>query len=100
VNTFDNLSFFKFLFGHSANAVGSKVCVPGLDASKTAQILIPLLLPLCDQVCVSVLLFDAKVVQFSGNGFSPVEKVEDVTRFLVMNFENWPQGFHFSLALV
>ena len=38
--------------------------------------------------------------QTSGNGLSLVEEVENVSGFLVVDLENWPEGLAFSLALV
>lgn len=65
MDALDNFALFEFLFGDPADAVGGEVCVSGLNAPKAAQVLVALLLPLGDQVGVSVLLFDAKVVQLS-----------------------------------
>ena len=67
MNALYDLSFFEFLFGHSADAVGGEVCVSGLDASEAAEVLVALLLPLGNQVRVCVLLLDAEVVQLSVN---------------------------------
>jgi len=59
--------FFKFSFRHPTNAVGAKVCVSGLDATKTAQIFITLFLPFCDQVLISYVLLHTIFIQFCNN---------------------------------
>ena len=54
---------FQLALGDSADAVGSKVGVSGLDAAQAAQVLVALLLPLGDQVLVCVALLDAVLIQ-------------------------------------
>ena len=54
---------FQFAFGDPADAVGSEVGVPRLDAAQAAEVLVALFLPLCDQVFVSVALLDAVLVE-------------------------------------
>ena len=41
VDAFHNFAVFELPFRHSTDAVGPEVSVSGLDASKTAQVLIP-----------------------------------------------------------
>jgi hypothetical protein len=56
--------FLKFSFWHSTYAIGAKVCVSGLDASKAAQIFITLFLPFCNQVLISYVLSQTILIQF------------------------------------
>jgi len=53
-NTFDGLVFFEVLAGYSANARGVEIGFLGLNAAEAAELLIALLLPLGDQVPISV----------------------------------------------
>ena len=55
---------FQFSLRHSADAVGGKVCISGLYATQTAEILIPLLLPLSNQICICDSFFQTVVIQF------------------------------------
>lgn len=57
---------FQLAFGDPADAVGPKVGVPSLDAAQAAEVLIALLLPLCNQVFVSVALLDAVLIELWG----------------------------------
>ena len=36
----------------------------------------------------------------STNSFPPVEKIINVSRFLMVYFEDWPEGFNSSLSFV
>lgn len=59
--TTDTLHPFPFLqlcLRHSTDAGGVKVGFLGLDAAETAQLLVPLLLPLRDQVGVGVVVLE------------------------------------------
>ena len=78
VNALHNSSLLQLTLGNSTDAVCGKVCVSRLNASQTTQILVALLLPLGYQIAVSNLLFDAKLVQLSGDGFSSVEQIINV----------------------
>jgi len=71
-----------------------------LNTSQAAEVLVAGLLPLRDQVLVGYVLFDAVVVQLSTYGFTSVEEIIDVARFLVVNAENRPQSLGFALSLV
>lgn len=95
-----DLPNFQFALGDSADAVGSKVGVSCLDTAQTAQVLVALFLPLGNQVLVCIALLYAVVIQLSADSLPFVEKVEDVSAPLMMKPENWPQGFHLSLALM
>ena len=63
VNTFDDFPLFQFGLGHSADAVGGEVGVPGLDAPETAETLVALFLPLGDQIAVRDLVLDTVFVE-------------------------------------
>lgn len=91
---------FQLAFGDPADAVGSEVGVPGLDAAQAAEVLITLFLPLCNQVFVSIPFLDAVLIELSADGLSFIEEIKDVTCFLVMDPEDRPQGFHFPLPFV
>nr|CAD7413052.1 unnamed protein product [Timema cristinae] len=60
-------SQMRFPFRDPADAVCPEVCVPCLDAAKTAQVLVTLLLPLCDQILVSDVFSQAKLVQLCND---------------------------------
>lgn len=100
VSAFNDSPHFQLAFGDSADAVGSKVGVPCLDTPEAAEVLIALFLPLCNQVFVSVSLLDAVLIELSADSFSFIEKVKDVTCFLVVDPEDRPEGFHFPLPFM
>lgn len=54
---------FQLALGDSADAVGPKVGVTGLDATQATQVLIALLLPLCNQVLVCIAFFYTVIIQ-------------------------------------
>ena len=56
-------NLLHFGLGHPANAIGSKIGVPGLNTSQTAQILITLFLPLGYQTGIGNVLFQTVIVQ-------------------------------------
>lgn len=100
MGAFNDPSDFQLALGDSADAVGSKVGVSGLDATQAAQVLVALLLPLGNQVLVCVAFLYTVVIQLSADGFPFVEEVVDVSTPLMMQSENWPKGLHLSLSLV
>jgi hypothetical protein len=100
VDTLDYPSLLQLGFRYAADTVGREVRVSSLDTAETAEVLIPLLLPLSDQVLVSYLLLDTVVVEFSGDGLPPVEEVEDVSGFLMMDLEYRPQRLCLPLPFV
>lgn len=55
---------FQFTFRYSADTVCAKVCVPGLNTSETAEVLISLLLPLGYQILVGNVFLQAVFIQF------------------------------------
>lgn len=57
---------FQLALGDPADAVGPKVGVPSLDAAQAAEVLIALLLPLGNQVFVSIALLDAVLIELWG----------------------------------
>lgn len=91
---------FQFSFRNPANAVCAEIRIPSLDAAKAAQILVPLLLPLRNQVLVGHVLVQAVFVQFATDRLSAVEQVVDVPRLLVVYFEYRPQRLLLTLAFV
>lgn len=91
MHAFDNTTLFQFRFRHATNAVGAKVGVTRLNASQAAQIFVAGFLPLGNQVGVGDFLVDAVLVQLTTDGLPPVEEIVDVSRFLMMNFEDGPQ---------
>ena len=90
MHTLDNSSLFQFRFWHTTNAVGAEIGVPGLDAPQTAQILVALLLPLGDQICVGDLLVGAIIVKFLRDRLTFVVQIVNVSRLLVMQFKYGP----------
>ena len=91
MHAFDNTTLFQFRFRHATNAVGAKVGVTRLNASQAAKIFVAGFLPLGNQVGVGDFLVDAVLVQLTTDGLPPVEEIVDVSRFLMMNFEDGPQ---------
>lgn len=59
----ENSYHFQLALGDPADAVGSKVGVPGLDAAQAAEVLVTLFLPLRNQVFVGVSLLDAVLIE-------------------------------------
>lgn len=62
VDTLDHPAFLQLRFGHPANAICAKVCVPGLDATQAAQVLVSRLFPFRYQVGVGNLLSHTIIV--------------------------------------
>lgn len=121
---------FQLAFRHSAYAICSEVGVSCLNAAKTAQIFITLLLPLRNQVLVSISFFYTVIVEFckpnkynnfiiyscilqnklsgevyrgeitSADCLSFVKKVENVAAPLVMKSEYWPKRLDFPFTLM
>lgn len=79
MDTFDDFSIFQLVLRHSTDAVRAKVRVSRLDAAEAAQILVALLFPLCHQIFVRNVLFDAILEQLLRDGLPFVEQVEDVS---------------------
>lgn len=100
MGAFNDPSDFQLALGNSADAVGSEVGVSCLDAAQAAQVLVALLLPLCNQILVCVAFFYTVLIQLSADGFSFVEQIVDVSTPLMMQPENWPKGLYLSLSLV
>lgn len=100
VRALNDATHFQLAFGNPANAVRPKVGVPSLNAAQAAQVLVALLFPLCNQVFVCVAFFNAVFIEFSAYGFPFVKEIEDIASFLMMNPEDGPQRFYFSLSLM
>lgn len=54
---------FQLCFGDSANAVGSKIGVSGLDATQATEIFVALFFPLGNQVLVCIAFLYAVIIQ-------------------------------------
>lgn len=100
MSALNDSAHFQLAFGDPADAVGAKVGVPSLDAAQAAEVLIALLLPLGNQVFVSIALLDAVLIELSADCFPLVEEIKDVTCFLVVDPEDRPEGLHFPLPFV
>lgn len=100
VNALNDLSFFQFRLWYATDAIRTKVCVSCLNASKATKIFVSRFLPFCDQVSVGDFLLQAIFVKFARNNFTSNIHVVNVSRLLVMNFEDWPQWFVDSFAFV
>lgn len=62
MDTLDHTALLQLRLGHPANAVRPEVCVPRLDATQAAQILVARLLPLGYQISIGNLLPDTVIV--------------------------------------
>jgi hypothetical protein len=71
-----------------------------LDASQAAQIFIPGLLPFRDKQAIGDPFIKTPLVKFFGDGAVLVVKVIYVARLLVVDAEDGPRGFNYSLALM
>ena len=98
--TLDNLSLFQLCLGHTAYAIRTEISIPRLNTLQTAQILVALLLPFGDQILVGDLFVDAKVIKLATDGLALVEQVVNVAGLLVVDLEDGPENFCFTLALV
>lgn len=58
------------------------------------------LLPFGNDITIGIPLIQAKLIQFTGNLFPTMVKIEDVATFLVCNFEDRPHGLTFSLPIM
>lgn len=100
MHAFDYFSLFQLSLGHSADAVGAEVSVAGLYAAEAAEALIAGFLPFSNQVGISYSLLQAVVVEVLGYDFAAVIHVVDISGLLMMDLENWPQGFVDALSFV
>lgn len=95
--------FFRFIqlrFRYPTNTLRPTLRILPLNASQAAQILVPSPLPLGDEVGISDSLLQTPLVQFSVDGGSFVEEVENVTGTLVVDLEDGPSTFDYSFTLV
>jgi hypothetical protein len=100
MQTFNIFALFKFVLRNTTYACGVEVVVARLNASEAAQALIPGLLPLGNQCCISVLFVEAPLIELARDLFFPVVHVENVSAALMMEAEDGPHGFSLALALV
>ena len=86
--TLDELVVGELVVGHATYAGGVEVGFGCLDAAQTAELLVPWLLPLGNQVGVGVALLEQPVVQLARDGLALVKEVVDVPRPLVVYLED------------
>lgn len=63
IHALNDLVFLELLSGHTTDASAVEVGLLGLDASEAAELLVTLLLPLCDQVLVGIVVLQQPFVQ-------------------------------------
>lgn len=78
---------------HPTNTRRTKIRLLGLNTPDTAQLLIPLLLPLSDQRRIRVAVLQQPVVELAADGVLGVEEVVDVAAALVGDAVDGPEGF-------
>lgn len=100
MDTFDDFSFVQFLFRNPTDTVSAKIRVPGLNASKAANVFVSRFLPFSDESSICNLFFDAVVIEFLWNSFPFVKEIVNVPTPLIVDLEDGPQGFHSSLSFV
>lgn len=71
--TLNNSALLQFSFRHPANAIRAEICVPRLDATQAAQILVARFLPLGYQISVGNFLSHTVIVQLATDGLSSEE---------------------------
>jgi hypothetical protein len=98
--TLYNTSLLQLGFGHSTNAICSKIGVSRLYTPKAAQIFITGFLPFCNQISIGNFFFQTIIVQLTADGFSAIEQIIDVTGLLVVDLKDGPQGFIDAFAFV
>lgn len=89
-NTLYVLVLLEPCLGHAADARRVEVCLLGLDAAQAAQLLVALLLPLCDEHGVGVAVLEQPVVQLPADGLLVVVELVDVAAALVGDLEDGP----------
>jgi len=62
MNALDNPSLLQLSFRDPADAVGAEIGISGLDAAQTAEVFIPRLLPLGDQILIGDFLIETEVI--------------------------------------
>lgn len=100
MDTFDNPALLQFAFRDPANTVCSKIRIPSLYTPQTTQIFITSFFPLSYKVCISYFLIQTVLIKLSADCLTSVEQIVDVTRLLVMNFENRPKRFLLAFPFV
>ena len=65
---------------HTADTSAVEIGLLRLNAPQTAQLLVALLLPLRNQVAISVAVLEKPIVQLLGDGFLLVVEIIDVSR--------------------
>jgi hypothetical protein len=91
MTAFHEMMTISFSARHSADTSGPEVVVFGLDASETAETLVPGFLPFGNQCSIGELELDTELVALSGDGLLPEEHVEHVSGHLVVNTEDGPE---------
>lgn len=64
-NTFNDLSRLKVSLRDPANAGGLEVLAGSLDTTEATKVLVTLLTPLGNQICIGVALSNTIIIQFS-----------------------------------
>lgn len=85
---------------HTTNTRAREIRLLGLHTPQTTQLLITLLLPLGNKVCVCVPVLQQPVVELLRDGLAFVVQVVDVARARVRDLEDRPQRLMLLLAFV
>lgn len=86
--------------GHPTNTSPLEIRLFCLHTPQTTQLLVPLLLPLGDQIPVRVPVLEQPLVQRLADGFARVVQVVDVAGAGVRDLEDRPEGLVLLFALV
>lgn len=85
--------------GHPTYTTPSKIRLLSLHTPQTTQLLIPLLLPLRNQVRIRIPILQQPVVQLFRDGFARVVQVVNVSGAGMGDLEDRPEGFVFLFAV-
>lgn len=84
---------------HTTDTAATEVGLLSLHTPETAQLLIPLLLPLGNQLLVRVLVLEQPLVELFRDGLALVVEVVDVAGARVRDLEDRPKGLVLAFAV-
>ncbi len=101
VNTL-NFTFrvFSLISWYPTNALRSEIRVFCLNTAQATKRLISVPLPFRNQSTIRNTLFQAPIVEFTGDGFAGVKEVVNVTGALMMDLKDGPTGFYYPFIFM
>lgn len=99
-HTLHALTILHLLLRHATNTRRIEIRLLRLNAPQTTKLLIPLLLPLCNEIRIRIAVLQQPVVQSLRYRGARIVEVVDVAGALMCDLEDWPDGFLALFAFV